>query len=433
MTARGNRLGVRIPGSRTAQDDFVLKDIHLSDANVLRIKSRVDSFKALMDSNAYEDGNIDRVVITGDGRGVVIVGGSGKFRTPFWVAVHALRRSGSDLPVELWFPEGELPTCSDKKILATLGATVRSFNEFNNNDRIYFNDGSNQRNRKLSLSRFMFKSFALMFSSFAEILLIDADNVVVQNPDFLFSSQMYLEHGAIFWQDYWIQSSAPETYLIFGNSTKMTHTHESGQMLVNKERHWDALWLNLFMNSFSDFFYPLSVNYMGLGDKELLPFAIASNGDKYGLVPHGPDHVGVMLDNRIYGNTMLQFSPDGEPLFLHANLGKWTVHVPMDEENWIRRWQSSILSGPDIKSLIAEYAGVDLELWIYTLIRSNYCLFKPRRESSEWLDNVGIGPFLEGIFLADHYNMNNDLPVFMQSQCVTRSELSREPFLTDKK
>ena len=259
MTARGNRLGVRIPGSRTAQDDFVLKDIHMSDDNIKRVKDKVDSFMLSMDANSYENGNIDKVVLLGDGRGVVIVGGSGKFRTPFWVALHALRRTGCTLPVELWFPEGELPTCSDKKILRDLGATVRSFNEFNNNDRITLDDGSRVRNRKLSLSRFMFKSFALMFSSFSEILMIDADNVPIKNPEFLFSSEMYVEHGAIFWQDYWLQSSAPETYVIFGNATRMTNTHESGQMVVNKEKHWNALWLNLYMNSFNNFFYPLSV------------------------------------------------------------------------------------------------------------------------------------------------------------------------------
>lgn len=164
---------------------------------------------------------------------------------------------------------------------------------------------------------------------------------------------------------------------------------------------------------------------MGLGDKELLPFAIASQGDKYGLIPHGPDHIGVLLDNRIYGNTMLQFDVYGEPLFLHANLGKWTTNVPMEERNWIRRWQHSILYGSDIVKLISQYAGDDLEYWIYSLIRSQYCLFKPRRESNEWLNNIGIGPFLEGIFLADHYNGNTDLEVFIQSQCVTRSEASR--------
>ena len=46
------------------------------------------------------------------------------------------------------------------------------------------------------------------------------------------------------------------------------------------------------MNSFPTFFYPLTVNYMGLGDKEVLPMALLSLGQSYGLMTHGPDHAG---------------------------------------------------------------------------------------------------------------------------------------------
>jgi len=50
--------------------------------------------------------------------------------------------------------------------------------------------------------------------------------------------------------------------------------------------------LALYMNSFPTFFYPLTVNYMGLGDKEVLPMALLSLGQSYGLMTHGPDHAG---------------------------------------------------------------------------------------------------------------------------------------------
>ena len=40
-------------------------------------------------------------------------------------------------------------------------------------------------------------------------------------------------------------------------------------------------------------------------------------GMPYGLVQHGPDHVGVRDHDRssVLGNTMLQHSPDGVPFF----------------------------------------------------------------------------------------------------------------------
>lgn len=61
------------------------------------------------------------------GKGIVIVGGDKAYATPFWIAIHAIRRSGSDLPIELWFQDKELPDCERKDELEKLGVTVRSF------------------------------------------------------------------------------------------------------------------------------------------------------------------------------------------------------------------------------------------------------------------------------------------------------------------
>ena len=99
-------------------------------------------------------------------------------------------------------------------------------------------------------------------------------------------------------------------------------------MLVKKSKTWDALALALFMNAHSEFFYPLTINYMGLGDKEIFSTALLHLGLPYGLVPHGPDHVGVRDDRAVVmGNTMLQHAPDGSPMFMHTNLGKPSVWV----------------------------------------------------------------------------------------------------------
>ena len=225
MFARGGELAVTVPGVRTLNDDFVLKDMHVSKSDMEHVKHRIASFMDMMTKPAPpsslragadasdEDDNVNRVVVLGDGRGVVIVGGNGKFKTPFWVSLHALRRTGSNLPVEIWFPENEVPSCREKKILASLGATTRSFNEFNNNQRtVKGRSGANSQSRRLPLSRFMYKAFAMMFSGFSEVLMLDADNVVVQSPDFLFESDLYVEHGAIFWQDFWVRLSVSVSF-----------------------------------------------------------------------------------------------------------------------------------------------------------------------------------------------------------------------------
>ena len=129
----------------------------------------------------------------------------------------------------------------------------------------------------------------------------------------------------------------------------------------------------LFMNSHSSVFYPLSVNYMGLGDKELLAMSMKSLGEPYSLVPFGPDHVGVRTDQGTYGNTMLQYAPDGKVMFLHTNLGKLTTAFPTNRDNYVRRWQTSRVHGSKVRDLIADASGTDLEFWMLDTLESFRC------------------------------------------------------------
>ena len=78
-----------------------------------------------------------------------------------------------------------------------------------------------------------------------------------------------------------------------GAGAVANHTHESGQMVMDKKRTWEALRLALFFNAHADVFYPLTVNYMGLGDKEIVAMSLSAICGVADWCPHGPDHVGV--------------------------------------------------------------------------------------------------------------------------------------------
>mmetsp|Transcript_3627 Transcript_3627/g.8631 ORF Transcript_3627/g.8631 Transcript_3627/m.8631 type:complete len:192 (-) Transcript_3627:198-773(-) len=184
-------------------------------------------------------------------------------------------------------------------------------------------------------------------------------------------------------------------------------------MVVSKRRTWTALALATFMNAHSKFFFPLTVNYMGLGDKEIVAMAFLHLGMRYGLVPHGPDHVGVRDERAtVMGNTMLQHSPTGEPMFMHTNLGKPSVWVPQSEHTYVRRWSVSLLHGARFPEVMNKAAGVeDFEMWYYRLIRQKRCFFDDRR-SEHWYETLAVGPFLEGFHITDHYNVNTELKAF---------------------
>ncbi|QDZ22698.1 alpha-mannosyltransferase [Chloropicon primus] len=403
--ARGNekKIGAVLPGWRSKSSDFVVEGLSLSDADVQKMVAKVKKFKESQPK--YPHGMYQ-------GKGIVIVGGSGKFETPYWIAVHSLRRTGCTLPIEVWFPEDEVPTCDKKKELSKLDVVVRSFADLDASDKKKKNFVTYKSKAKNQHYNYMYKVFALTFSSFEEVIMLDSDIVSLRNPEFLFESRAYVEHGSLFWKDFWNSSSAPDCQRILGPQTLLQHSHESGQMLVNKSRTWDGLMFGLYMNSFPKFFYPLTVNYMGYGDKETLPIAFLHVGLRYGIVDEGPDLVGHLSNFRsgVIGNTMLQHCPAGNPLFLHANMGKMHTFVPETWDNYVRRWQTSVLHSKGVINLIEEHAGTDLEKWLHELITENHCLFSSVGPKL-WHHRLGIGPLYDGFSLLDHPNLNSNLAV----------------------
>ena len=131
-------------------------------------------------------------------------------------------------------------------------------------------------------------------------------------------------------------------------------------------------------------------------------------------VQEGPDHVGVLVATRpgVVGNTMMQHDPDGRPLFMHANLGKMDTNVPARADRYFRRWKWSLVHGANVTEVIREASGgVDLEMWLYELIRDNHCLFDSHN-SWQWQERLGLGPIEHGIALLEYPNLNKDLACF---------------------
>lgn len=78
-----------------------------------------------------------------------------------------------------------------------------------------------------------------------QVLLLDADNLPLANPERLFDSEEYRHTGALFFPDWWDAGGwmRPAAYTLFGltppwllDSGADFKTSESGQMLFNR---WD--------------------------------------------------------------------------------------------------------------------------------------------------------------------------------------------------
>jgi hypothetical protein len=162
------------------------------------------------------------------------------------------------------------------------------------------------------------KPYAIVNSRFAEVLYIDADNVVVRNPEFLFDTALYRETGSLFWQDLsndvldqaYLKNSAWE---LLGLPVRDEPQFESGQLLVDKRRCWRPLQLTLHLNEHSDYYYTAF-----FGDKDTFHLAWRKVGQEYSLNPHPPGALGANW-------VLVQFDPDGERLFQHRCNAKWTI------------------------------------------------------------------------------------------------------------
>ena len=231
------------------------------------------------------------------GRGIVICGGGPKYFTPAWVCINMLRRLGCSLPIQLWhLGEAE---CDDRMraLVATLGVECVDGRELS---RTY---------PSRILNGWELKPYAIIHSPFREVMLIDADNVPVTNPDFLFDTPQFEETGALFWPDIGRLDASREIWDLCGVAYRDEPEFETGQIVVDKERCWNALSLCMWYNEYSDFYYR-HVH----GDKETFHLAFRKLDQPYAMPEEGVHHLPA---------TFCQHDFEGRRLWQHRNHDKW--------------------------------------------------------------------------------------------------------------
>lgn len=237
------------------------------------------------------------------GRGIVICGGGVRYFTGAWVCINMLRRLGCALPIQLWHLGKDEMDGQRQDLLRPLGVECV--------------DASRVRKRFPAriLHGWELKPYAVLHSSFREVLLLDADNVPVVNPDFLFDLPQFRASGAIFWPDFGFADGgkAAAIWRSCGLRQPKEREFETGQIVVDKERCWAALRLTLWFNEQSDFYY----RYLH-GDKETFHLGFRKLKQSYSLVPHPIQPL---------AGTMCQHDFQGRRIFQHRNTDKWDLFL----------------------------------------------------------------------------------------------------------
>ncbi|GMF28061.1 unnamed protein product [Phytophthora lilii] len=224
---------------------------------------------------------------------------------------------GCVLPIEIWFRPDEMESFPNaliplKRLAQNTSISQISFNQIT--DPV--------------AKRFVAKVYAIYHSSFERVLFLDADNVPVRDPSFLFDSPEFKRTGAIFWPDFWHPTST-----MFGLHNKSLlwelldmpfvdmFEQESGQLVVDRRRHAAPLELVLFYAVHEPNFL---VHYkLAWGDKDLFRLAWLKLNATFYMIETPPAMAGMVTNSSAFcGMTMVQHDPEGDVLFLHRNKRK---------------------------------------------------------------------------------------------------------------
>jgi len=234
-----------------------------------------------------------------EGRGVVICAGGLRLFSCAYVCVRMLREAGCTLPVQFWY-------LGKKEMTPAMEAIVEPYN-------VTCVDAYEVRKKHPAriLRGWEVKPYSIIWSPFKQVLYLDADNMPVRDPTFLFETKQFAETGAIFWPDFGRLGPERDIWRICGVQYRDEPEFESGQMVIDKERCWAALHLTMWMNEHSDFFYK-HIH----GDKDTFHMAWRKLEQPYSMVS---------TPIRALPGVMCQHDFDGGRLFQHRNLRKWNV------------------------------------------------------------------------------------------------------------
>src|SRR5579871_6091439 len=202
------------------------------------------------------------------GRGIVICAGGPRLFTCAYVLIGLLRRYlGCTLPIEVWHIGPAEIGPPMRGLIEELGAEAVDALEVA------------KRHDIRTLGGWELKPFALMNCRFAEVLLLDADNVPVRDPGFLFDAPEYREAGTLFWPEINRISADNPIWALCGVEWRDMPSLESGQIVLDKARCWRALSLTHWINQRSHAFYQLLY-----GDKDTFLMAWLMLGTEFSLI-----------------------------------------------------------------------------------------------------------------------------------------------------
>ncbi|KAJ6109889.1 hypothetical protein N7486_002124 [Penicillium sp. IBT 16267x] len=248
-------------------------------------------------------------------KGVVSTAG-GSYLPVLVISLRMLRRTGSTLPMEvLLADENEYEDYICDTVLPSLNARCIVLS------RILVAAPAR-------IEKYQFKPFAMLFSSFEEILFLDADAFPLEQPEALFKSEPFRSKNMVTWPDFWASSASPLFYEITDTpipDMNLRQSTESGELLISKKTHLGTLLLCTYYNYWGpSHYYPLlSQGAAGEGDKETFVAAANAMNEPFYQVSESICALGHKKEGGMAGSAMAQFNPMQD--YALTSRGSWRV------------------------------------------------------------------------------------------------------------
>jgi FkbM family methyltransferase len=223
----------------------------------------------------------------------------------FWGAYAAawvLRSYGCTLPIQFWFLPGEMEEIEFCELHARRVAAT-----------CHVVDTTGMR----CVHGWQIKINAILQSEYQQILHLDADNIVAKDPTYLFDSETFKQHAALFWMDnphvndYHGRIIEDQWIRVGSNRKDRINDIETGQMLIDKRRGAKALKIVKHFADRADYWEGFNGGERGVwyGDKTSFHMGFKLTNTPHYIQPWNRWNPGGFYEHQ---------DPSGQLIFQHA-------------------------------------------------------------------------------------------------------------------
>lgn len=216
------------------------------------------------------------------------------------------------------------------------------------------------KNHKIDVEYKVLKIYALIYSPYEEVLLIDNDTLFINNPEYLFNDELYRHYGSLYWKDKrtysyldkivynWVKQLIP--YKIKDNLilNKLSCNYQSSALLLfNKNNHYktlEKLWVMLnnwkyiskYLSNVKEFFWIAN---------ELAQEYYTFNNIYPGVI--GEKHMDYVYGHTLYFDNKNNFLCWDKSIFKNNNITDFTNYSLYTPES---KWNIDILDNASLRN-----------------------------------------------------------------------------------